>query len=74
VYYLSEEYDELSTKIIEILSNKGIPLTTAQIEEEVDKLGLKCPDSAVRYLNSLRIKNIIKGKLSLEDKTWVWWI
>ena len=68
------ESDELSNKIIEILTNKGKPLTTSELEGEVNKHGLKCPDRAIAYLSMLRSKGIIKGKLSIKEKTWFWWI
>jgi len=71
---LSGNLDEFSKKILGILSNKGIPLTTAQLESEINKLGLKCPDSTVRYLSSLKSKGVIKGKLSVKDKSWIWWV
>ena len=68
------ESDELSNKIIQILTDKGKPLTTSELENEVNKAGLQCPDRAVSYLSMLRIKKLIKGKLSIKEKTWLWWI
>ncbi|MHA1753933.1 MAG: hypothetical protein ACTSYR_00210 [Candidatus Odinarchaeia archaeon] len=67
------ESDILSKKIVEILSKKARPLTTSEIEDEVNKLGLKCPDNTIAYLNQLRNKGIIKGELSIKQKSWIWW-
>lgn len=71
---MSGEEDAVALKIVELLKNAGRPLTTVEIEEEVNRLGLKCPDSAARYLNQLRARGQIEGKLSIPRKSWVWWV
>ena len=59
--------------IINILKEKG-RMKTGDVEKEMGKLGAKCPDESVRFLSMLRMKNKIKGKLSVEEKGWMWWI
>ncbi|MEM2907425.1 MAG: hypothetical protein QW739_05075 [Candidatus Odinarchaeota archaeon] len=66
--------DLIIMKIIELLKNAGRPLTTTQIEAEINRMGLKCPDSPARYLNQLRLKGVIKGELSIAEKSWVWFL
>ncbi|MEM2109089.1 MAG: hypothetical protein QW327_01170 [Candidatus Odinarchaeota archaeon] len=66
--------DLIIMKIIELLKNAGRPLTTTQIEAEINRMGLKCPDSPARYLNQLRLKGVIKGELSIAAKSWVWFL
>ncbi len=68
------DVDIVAIKIIELLKKAGRPLTTRQIEEEINKLGLKCPDTPARYLNQLRLKGVIKGELSVGEKSWIWFI
>ncbi|WEU40919.1 MAG: winged helix-turn-helix domain-containing protein [Candidatus Odinarchaeum yellowstonii] len=71
---MNESGDIIVNKIIELLKKAGRPLTTKQIENEINKLGLKCPDTPARYLNQLRLKGVIKGELSLREKSWIWFI
>jgi len=72
---LNESGDDLIImKIIELLKNADRPLTTTQIEAEINRMGLKCPDSPARYLNQLRLKGVIKGRLSIAEKSWVWFL
>lgn len=68
---LSDE--EAEKFIVKILREKG-RMKTGDVEKEMEKLGAKCPDESVRFLSMLRMKNKIKGKLSVEEKGWVWWI
>jgi len=60
--------------VISILKEAEKPLTTREIEEETRKRMASCPDKTPVFLNKLRIKGIIEGKLSAERKGWVWWI
>jgi len=60
--------------VISILKEAEKPLTTREIEEETRKRMVSCPDKTPVFLNKLRIKGIIEGKLSAERKGWVWWI
>jgi len=69
---MSEE--EAEKRIIQILQSAGEPLLTREIEEKTKEAEQQCPDSAVRFLNKLRFKGIIKGELSIERKGWIWWV
>lgn len=60
--------------IVSLLSKANRPLTTREIEEKIQVKDKRCPDSAVRFLSKMRFKDIIKGKLSIEHKGWIWWI
>ena len=60
--------------ILSVLGNADGPLTTREIEENVQGKGKQCPDSAVRFLNKMRYKGIIMGELSMGHKGWIWWI
>lgn len=68
---ISEE--EAEGRIIKLLKEKG-KMKTNEVESEMEKKGSKCPDESVRFLSMLKMKNKIKGELSVEDKSWVWWI
>ncbi len=59
--------------ILELLKEKG-KLRTSAIEEETKKKGVQCPDETVRFLTKMKMKGMIKGKMSTEERTWVWWI
>ncbi|WP_455392896.1 hypothetical protein [[Eubacterium] cellulosolvens] len=63
---------ELEDYIIQLLQSKG-EMTTKEIQEHFRKNGLSCPDESVRYLNRLRVKGLIQGRISVEHKGWVWW-
>ena len=60
--------------IVSLLVKANKPLTTREIEETVQGKGKRCPDSAVRFLSKMRYKDMIKGKLSIEHKGWLWWL
>ncbi len=57
-----------------ILREAGGPLTTRELQNEVQKVTSFCPSSSVVGLNILRIAGAIKGKRSEENKGWIWWI
>ncbi|MEM2900742.1 MAG: hypothetical protein QXT63_08115 [Thermoplasmata archaeon] len=59
--------------ILELLKEKG-KLRTSDIDEETKKRGLECPDETVRFLTKMKLKGLIKGKMSIEERTWVWWV
>ena len=59
--------------VLSMLKAAKKPLKTSEIEERTSAMGVSCPDSAARFLNKLRFKGVIKGKLSIDDKGWVWW-
>jgi len=69
---LSEE--ESFELILSILRAAGKPLTTRDVEGEIRKRLIACPDTLPVLLNRLRIKGLVKGRLSPERKGWVWWI
>ena len=49
-------------------------LTTRRIEEEARSRNATCPDAIIRFLNKMKLKGMIKGKLSVEDRGWIWYI
>ncbi len=60
--------------VTKILKEAGGPLTTRELQNEVQKVTSFCPSSSVVGLNILRIAGAIKGKRSEENKGWIWWI
>ena len=60
--------------IMTILKSAGKPLTTRDVEGEIRKTLISCPDSLPVLLNRLRLKGLVKGKLSTEHRGWIWWI
>jgi hypothetical protein len=67
--------EEESYKLImSILEKAGKPLTTRDVEGEIRKTLASCPDSLPVLLNRLRLKGLVKGKLSVEHRGWIWWI
>ena len=69
---LSEE--EAFDLILSVLKAAEKPLTTRDVDSEIKKHFVSCPDSLPVLLNRLRLKGLIKGQLSVERKSWVWWI
>ncbi len=69
---LSEE--ESFELIMSVLKAAGKPLTTRDVEGEIRKRLISCPDSLPVLLNRLRLRGLVKGQLSAERKGWVWWI
>jgi hypothetical protein len=66
--------DEAIQLIISILKAANKPLTTREIETETRKRKVSCPDKTPVFLNRLRLKGIVKGKLSVEKRAWIWWV
>jgi hypothetical protein len=60
--------------IISVLKGADKPLTTRDIDGEIKKRFVSCPDSLPILLNRLRLRGLVKGQLSTERKGWVWWI
>jgi len=60
--------------VISILKETGKPLSTREVEEKTRKLMVACPDKTPIFLNKLRLKGIIRGRLSTEKRGWIWWI
>jgi hypothetical protein len=69
---LSEE--EAFKLIMSVLKAADKPLTTRDLDGEIKKRFVSCPDSLPILLNRLRLRGLIKGQLSIERKGWVWWI
>ena len=65
--------DEAETFVLDLIRSNKI-MTTSQVEEKMRGLGLKCTDGPARVLSKLKFKGLVKGKLSIKDKGWVWWI
>jgi predicted transcriptional regulator len=60
--------------IMNILKRAGKPLTTRDVEGEIRKTLTSCPDTLPVLLNRLRMKGLVKGRLSAEHRGWIWWI
>ena len=60
--------------VTNILRKAEGPLTTRQLQAEVQKVTKFCPSSSVVGLNLLRIAGVIKGKRLKDRKGWIWWI
>jgi len=60
--------------ILSVLKTAGKPLTTRDVEGEIRKRLVSCPDSLPILLNRLRLRGWVKGQLSTERRGWIWWI
>ena len=60
--------------ILSILRAAWKPLTTRDVEGEIRKRLVMCPDSLPVLMNRLRMKGLVKGQLSPEKRGWIWWI
>ena len=60
--------------VTSILKEAEGPLTTRELQAEVQKVTSFCPSSSVVGLNVLRIAGVIKGKRAEDRKGWIWWI
>lgn len=71
---MPKEYEEDKTTkaIILTLESYKKPMTTVEIQKVLDEID--CPDVPPQLLNRLRLRGVIKGKLDLKRKTWLWWI
>jgi len=69
---LSEE--DAFELIMSVLKAANKPLTTGDIDGEIKKRFVSCPDRLPILLNRLRLRGLVKGQLSIERKGWVWWI
>ncbi len=68
------EKDDSDFIVTSILRKAEGPLTTRELQAEVQKVTSFCPSSSVVGLNILRIAGAIKGKRAEGKKGWVWWI
>jgi predicted transcriptional regulator len=71
--YRRLEREEAADLVLRVLKEAGRPLTTREVQAEVEKKLVRCPDSTVVFLNRLRTKGIIRGERSKERRGWVWW-
>ncbi len=71
---MPKEYDDdrVTKAIIMTLESYKKPMTTTEIQKVLDEI--ECPDIPPLLLNKLRLRGIIKGKLDLKQKAWLWWI
>ncbi|MCD6263411.1 hypothetical protein J7L60_03255 [Candidatus Bathyarchaeota archaeon] len=60
--------------VVSLLREAGRPLTTREIQEAAERALVQCPDSTVVFLNRLRLRGVIRGRLSRERRAWVWWV
>ncbi len=60
-------------EFVMILLEQNELLTTREIEEAASKRNVNCPDAIIRFLNKMKLKGLIKGKLSVEHRGWVWY-
>lgn len=66
--------DEAVNFILSLLSERGKPMTTREVQKETERRLVRCPDSTVVFLNKLRAQGMIKGEFSRERRGWIWWI
>ncbi|MHA1275798.1 MAG: hypothetical protein ACTSQI_06625 [Candidatus Helarchaeota archaeon] len=71
---MPKEYDEdkVTKAIILTLESEKKPMKTEEIQKVLDEID--CPDIPPLLLNKLRLRGLIKGKLDLKQKAWLWWI
>ncbi len=67
---LESEAEEFVVKLL----NEHEFLTTREIEAEASKHNITCPDAIIRFLNKMKMKGMIKGKLSVENRGWIWYV
>jgi hypothetical protein len=65
--------DEAEEFVLDLLRSRK-KMTTNEVEEAMSGLGFKCIDGPARVLSKLKFKGLVKGKLSIKDKGWVWWV
>jgi len=65
--------NEAEEFVLELLRKKGV-MTTTEIEAVAMDRSVQCPDAVVRFLNRMKMKGLIGGKLSMEHRGWVWYL
>ncbi len=70
--YKEDKVTEAIILTLESYSSVDKPLKTAEIQKVLEELD--CPDMPPLLLNKLRLRGVIKGKLDLKLKAWLWWI
>ncbi|NVM52334.1 MAG: hypothetical protein HWN66_01440 [Candidatus Helarchaeota archaeon] len=66
------EEDRATKAILLTLESSKKPMKTEEIQKVLDEID--CPDIPPLLLNKLRLRGVIKGKLDLKQKAWLWWI
>ena len=66
-------FPEAERLIVALLKDRG-PLTTQQIQSSTMSVGVRCPDSTVRFLTKLRMRGAVQGAVDRQRGTWVWWL
>jgi len=66
-------FPEAERLIVALLRERG-PLTTQQIQSSTMSVGVRCPDSTVRFLTKLRMRGTVQGTVDRRRGTWVWWL
>lgn len=71
---MTKEYDEdkVTEAILLTLKSAKNPMKTDELQKVLDEIN--CPDIPPLLLNKLRLRGVIKGKLDLKEKAWLWWI
>ena len=67
------EKKSIEEYIVNLLKNKN-GMTTREILVKAELDGISCPDEPVRFLNKMRMKGLINGRVSQEEKGWIWWV
>ena len=65
--------NEAEEFVLGLLRKKGV-MTTSEIEAAAMDGSVQCPDAVVRFLNRMKMKGLIGGKLSMEHRGWVWYL
>ncbi len=65
--------EEAEAFIVGLLGN-GRQWTTREIDAMALAQGVQCPDSTVRFLSRLRRRGRIEGQMSVQHKSWLWWL
>jgi hypothetical protein len=66
-------FPEAERLIVALLRERG-PLTTQQVQSSTMSVGVRCPDSTVRFLTKLRMRGTVLGTVDRKRGTWVWWL
>jgi len=71
---MSKEYEEdkVVKAIVLTLESSKKPMNTVEIQKVLEEID--CPDIPPLLLNRLRLRGVIKGKLDIKQKAWLWWI
>jgi len=65
--------EEAEGHVLSVLKRSG-KMTTRELEQEVQRTGKRCPDSAVRFLMRLKTAGKVHGEVSVEKGGWLWWV